>query len=345
MIRDIPEIAAPVSGSVSEAISAGSAAPPNVSDADIHEAFSRRPSPIYSYVRSRQLEQSLLADRSVGVWGVTACRVLKGWGSVEERDWPYPQAGDPWPPVEPSGLDMRAKQHRTLGYYRARSVEDCVKLLDADQPIVACFQIDDSWKCPNSGVIPLPHGPPNGAHAVCLCGYGNADRVFKFANSWGGGWGDNGCGYLPYEYFQNRFIEGWVSLGKSHPPHDFTGAHSVIGASAEARTALGMLHTLEVVDADQNELIGWAMMIERDGFLDVEDLFVRPAWRRKGFGTSIAEHVKRHAANLGAPLRMWISHADVRALNAGMCAPILHLLGLRVDRSGVSWAAAVAVPQ
>lgn len=39
-----------------------------------------------------------------------------------------------------------------------------------------------------------------GGHALCLMGYDDGKRAFKFINSWGTRWGDRGYGWLTYDF-------------------------------------------------------------------------------------------------------------------------------------------------
>jgi hypothetical protein len=45
-------------------------------------------------------------------------------------------------------------------------------------------------------------------HAVYVCGYGMRDgkKCLKFKNSWGSGWGDDGCGYLPEDFVNSGMV-------------------------------------------------------------------------------------------------------------------------------------------
>ena len=43
-------------------------------------------------------------------------------------------------------------------------------------------------------------------HGVCLVGWDDATKNFKFINSWGTQWGQGGYGYLPYSYIENGYV-------------------------------------------------------------------------------------------------------------------------------------------
>jgi hypothetical protein len=52
---------------------------------------------------------------------------------------------------------------------------------------------------------------PFGWHAVAVVGYDDARQAFKFANSWGQGWGNyGGYGWMKYSFVQNWAREGWT---------------------------------------------------------------------------------------------------------------------------------------
>lgn len=51
---------------------------------------------------------------------------------------------------------------------------------------------------------------PIGWHAVAVVGYDEAQQAFKFANSWGPGWGFGGYGWMKYSFVQGWAQEGWT---------------------------------------------------------------------------------------------------------------------------------------
>ena len=42
-----------------------------------------------------------------------------------------------------------------------------------------------------------------------MVGYCHADGYFKFKNSWSKNWGDNGYGYLSYDYMESYCLDAW----------------------------------------------------------------------------------------------------------------------------------------
>ena len=98
---------------------------------------------------------------------------------------------------------------------RAQLINALKNNLDAGMPIVGGFICySNIWNAVN-GVIPPRNGQIIGGHAILIVGYNDSKQQFKFKNSWGGGWGEHGYGYLSYDhYYQGDMFDLW-SIHKS----------------------------------------------------------------------------------------------------------------------------------
>lgn len=275
---------------------------------------------------------------------MTAMRVSKGWGLPPEQAWPY-SAAQHWPPAEPPGIDQLAKPQRVFAYSRIRSLDDCRMAFSRRQTVVAAFEVDASWHSSDGHIDDPRNHPPNGSHTIILVGYSNADEHLIFANSWGTGWGDNGYGYLPYRYWSDRLLEAWLQDGPrpEAPPGQRTQGMVVRAGGVE--NALGrVLHVVEITDLDQDEMLAWAIVVETTDGLEVEELFVRPAYRGAGNGRDLARTISELSAFRKLPIKCWISHADWTGTPTQAQSAIFRHLGVAPQPATEErWAAAVAV--
>lgn len=137
-----------------------------------------------------------------------AMKVLNRLGVPTEKAWPYDDTviGDPasWAP-------MVAKWAWIGNYWRVDNLQELkVALQTTPVPIgIACFR--EIFYVGSNGIIPYPNDPSNiyGGHAVCAVGYDDERRLVKFKNSWGKGWGENGYGYIDYDYINDYLWDAW----------------------------------------------------------------------------------------------------------------------------------------
>jgi hypothetical protein len=303
------------------------------------------PSLAYGFVRARQLDGSLAEGPSVGVYGISFMRIAAGWGCVSAKRYPRSRHL-PWPPPEPPGLDRIARFNRSLGHFRARDVDDARRCISRMLGLpVCCLPIHADWATAKGGIINLPSvtTPLDGrSHSVCLVGYNDDTRLFRFWHNWGSGWGENGHGYLPYEYFTLHVEDAWamcIPLGYQCPA--VSESFAVLERGFTNRLD-NPWFIADLWNTSEGIRIGWCMATIRDGWFEVEDFFIRPDHLdNKTHRRVLLTRVVQMAMSRGLRLRFWIPHADIRyrAANFATTNDIIREAKLTVKPSGVTWAA------
>jgi hypothetical protein len=305
---------------------------------------------IYGFVRSRQLEGTLTLSPKVGVFIITANRIQAGWGSVSEKRWQYPKKGSEWPPTEPSGLDAIAKYNRICAYFRVRNLDDLRRsVADSSLPLLA-VPIHAGWYDAPKGLIALPTAGQvfHESHCVLVVGYDDGKQLLTFMNCWGGGWGDKGFGYLPYEYFNQFFQDSWFLFPKARPlpcpiKNDSIikeGKSEFIEVDFVRQNCLGNICAIyDLWDVTGFARIGWCFATVREGYLDVEEFFVMPQFRRQRAGSILMSKLLNDSRSNDLPLRFWIPYCDVYSKSANI-QPFNRLLTrgkFTSSVSGVRW--------
>ena len=132
-----------------------------------------------------------------------------------------------------------AQNYQAISYYRldspGTSTDDILKriklFLSAGLPTMFGFTVYRSIdQAGTSGKIPYPskNDSEAGGHAVMTVGYDDNMKILNtnpgsiatkgallIRNSWGTGWGENGYGWLPYDYILNGLADDWWSLLKN----------------------------------------------------------------------------------------------------------------------------------
>jgi len=303
----------------------------------------------YNHVRARQLEGTFPGSPETGVWNTTYLRTMKGWGCVDESLWPYDGRAETWPEPEPPGLDPLAKANRIGIYQRVNTLEEFCRGIYTFGGVRGSFQIDNSWNDAPNGDIPPPNGQPiTASHSIFIYGYDDHEQRFYFINSWGGEWGDNGKGTLPYSYVSTRFLEGyaitsWKILPDIIPEPIESSQMKIRTWKIDNLIGGGMVYGAEIIDPVDDEMIAWGFANERETYLDIDELFVRPNRRRQGYGSLLTASFVQLGADLGKRLRAWVPHPDRVPRNEVALDKILHRLGLSRRPSPVRWASAIGI--
>jgi C1A family cysteine protease len=177
----------------------------------------------------------LTGDSGATIRGTMSALVQ--FGAPDERYWKYTD-GPTWDDEPPTFVYGLAANYQVLRYYRldpAGSAPDSVldkmkKNLALRVPMIIGFSVYSSIRDQNvtqTGKIPFPQKKERllGGHAVLLVGYDDSMKIgsgkskttgaFLLKNSWGTNWGEDGYGYLPYQYVLGGLAEDFWTLIKA----------------------------------------------------------------------------------------------------------------------------------
>jgi C1A family cysteine protease len=121
-----------------------------------------------------------------------------------------------------------AQNYQALKYFRLdeqklseeKILASIKQTLTQQIPAMFGFTVYSSINRAIGGKIPYPEKADSvlGGHAVVAVGFddsmkiGRSTGAFIIRNSWGESWGDEGYGYLPYDYVLNGLALDWWSL-------------------------------------------------------------------------------------------------------------------------------------
>jgi esterase/lipase superfamily enzyme/GNAT superfamily N-acetyltransferase len=318
----------------------------------------------------RRRNVNLRDSRKDGVIGTDASKYVNyfGWHAaleLEGREDP-PKEGGIWPinsqrcerrfgnpgaDLFPSNTPLRsatpevyekAFQRRLLFYHRVANSSEAKELLATGVPQFGyASEITSEWYDPPDGhiIVETPNPQILASHAVTLLGTASFDSgsLFAIQNSWGELWGLDGFGSITEEHFDRFMIEAWNALLAGFVvPYKATQSLICLEWKWSADGRIGV-HAREIVDAGTDERLAWAFCQKRGNYLDVEEFFVWPTERGKGYGRRLAQMVHKLAKDMNLPLRLLVSYADSEPPNRSNLEAAARLLGVTLAESGERW--------
>jgi GNAT superfamily N-acetyltransferase len=237
-------------------------------------------------------------------------------------------------------------------------------------PTVALgFRYFDSMYRSRNGHLHMPTSgdPFRGRHFVVAIDHDDM-RTIKFINSWGGHWGDHGYGFIDEEYFNahvetvfarwssvtgpSRTMTQWLDRaqeeGIGYPlnllacwpaPNVCTIFDAELQGRAHSVVHWQVVSLERTLPVDAYELRNGARIIgrlhvEHGGDTSViSEMFVLPAFRRKGYGRFLEQLAGERASDHGAiELQAWLRRGDHRSLR-GRCERARYGPGVRMGRN------------
>lgn len=122
---------------------------------------------------------------------------------------------------------FRIASWTTIALADSSSIEDIRVFLAGGDPVVtglATYHLRGGSRWSYDERYQGPGGSGQG-HAVTLVGFDDRSQRFKFINSWGTRWGENGFGFIDYDSFRKAADEAYVmrpipDAAPAPPPHD-----------------------------------------------------------------------------------------------------------------------------
>ncbi len=134
--------------------------------------------------------------------------LLKNKGCATLKTMPYTENVAKLPSRE--ALD-EGKQYRIASYSRLdpKNIESIKTVLSERQPVVFGAMLYQDFIDYRGGVYLRGTSARYGGHGMLLVGYDDSLQAFKFINSWGPGWGEEGYGWMHYDTFAETVFEAY----------------------------------------------------------------------------------------------------------------------------------------
>lgn len=185
-----------------------------------------------------KVTRNLMKTRGdTGAYLRTTIGAMVLFGVPPEEFWPYTDSVQDFDREPPAFCYSFAQNYKTIKYYRhdphsadAEAILERIKTyLTAGHPAMFGFTVYSSIEqASETGQIPFPSPRDRieGGHAVMAVGYDDKIKIknrydshpttgaLLIRNSWGKSWGEEGYGWLPYEYVRRGLAEDFWSVLK-----------------------------------------------------------------------------------------------------------------------------------
>ncbi|MGZ8227933.1 MAG: C1 family peptidase [Methylococcaceae bacterium] len=168
----------------------------------------------------------------------------KYWPYTTEKPGPFAATAQDFDSEPPAFCFAYAQNYQSIQYFRldppgispADLLQRIKTFLTANMPSMCGFTVYSAYQYSGANghfPFPCPGEQAVGGHAVVVVGYDDAKKIknpicgeettgaLLIRNSWGTSWGENGYGWLPYEYVLRGQANDWWTLFK----HEYINAN------------------------------------------------------------------------------------------------------------------------
>jgi C1A family cysteine protease len=168
------------------------------------------PSRLQMYYMFR--ESKGLVDIDTGCSFDDVIALVQENGFCTEKEWPYNISNFA---VHPNEACEKVSHDHTITHFEriCTNLMEMKKELSQGTPVLFGIQTFDNWRGLNA-TVPLPTSSSQsvGGHGILAVGYDDDLKHVIFRNSWGEAWGDNGYGYVPFDYFKDELAWDFVVI-------------------------------------------------------------------------------------------------------------------------------------
>jgi len=168
-------------------------------------------------------EAKKISGHKEGTTLKAVAKVLVDKGICEEKFWPY-EANKPRQAY--SGAYHNALKYKIEPVYvRITNEKELKASLVKFGPLHIGVLVYRNWYRQKNGHIPDANWCERiqgylGGHAIALVGYDDETKLYKFKNSWGTGWGQNGYGFLSYKEMRRTLMDA-IQMIDIDDPEEF----------------------------------------------------------------------------------------------------------------------------
>jgi hypothetical protein len=178
---------------------------------------------LFLYYNVRKFYDETSDDNGARI--IDCIKILKNKGATPEMTHPYHEK---FIYDKPNEISYKlAKYCKLLGFKQLKSSEINKNLL-LNNLVICGIKVYDNFNNKNSiktGKIlnPTSNNELIGGHSIIIVGFNDITKEYTFLNSWGKAWGDDGFGYIQYDYIHNSELtdEFFILTKITNPIYNF----------------------------------------------------------------------------------------------------------------------------